>query len=184
MMMPVLHFTARLLLFAICVDSTSKCEWTVNTIIRAGSRIRRSASHSLKSLPITPFYSPSVVWSQSRRFGPNFRYHGNGGRSDVNFNGTVEIPNLWNPLLSLILRQFIQSGKLPSQWVTPVFKKGGRADPANYKPVSLIVTYIACNNNILGEANHGFRPQGKSLYWDSAAGDFSYDLLKYVDRGE
>ena len=38
------------------------------------------------------------------------------------------------PALTLISEQSIQTGKLPSQWnkawITPVFKKGARADPA------------------------------------------------------
>jgi len=50
------------------------------------------------------------------------------------------------PALTLIFEQSIQSGKLPSQWkkawITRVFKKGARSEPANYRPVSL--TSIAC----------------------------------------
>jgi len=43
----------------------------------------------------------------------HFRYHGNGGLSDVNFNVAVKLPDLKNPLfgatslaLSLVLTQF------------------------------------------------------------------------------
>ena len=79
------------------------------------------------------------------------------------------------PALTLIFEQSIQTGKLPSHWkkawITPVIKKGARAEPANYRPVSLtsiackILEHIYCShlhrhidtNNILGEANHGFR---------------------------
>jgi len=43
------------------------------------------------------------------------------------------------PALTLIFEQSIQTGKLPSQWkkawITPVFKKGARAEPTNYRPV-------------------------------------------------
>jgi len=72
-------------------------------------------------------------------------------------------------------RQSLQTGELPmpwkKAWITPVFKKGGRADPANYRPVSLTSTasklleHIFCTHIqghadqhcILGEANCGFR---------------------------
>ena len=72
-------------------------------------------------------------------------------------------------------RQSLQTGDLAiprkKAWITPVFKKGGRADPANYHPVSMTSTasnllkHIICTHIrghadwhcILGEANHGFR---------------------------
>jgi len=101
--------------------------------------------------------------------------------------------------LSLIFQQSIQSGKLPSQWkkawITPVFKKGGHIDPANYRPISL--TSIACKmlehiycshlhrhidtNNILGEASHGFRAKH---FTETQLLVTSHDLLKHVDQGK
>ena len=79
------------------------------------------------------------------------------------------------PALTAIFSQSIETGELPSHlkkaWIAPVFKKGSRAEPANYRPVSL--TSIACKtlehivcshirghadiHNILGEEHHGFR---------------------------
>ena len=75
---------------------------------------------------------------------------------------------------SLLFRQSLQTGELPIQWkkawTTPVFKKGGRADSANYRPVSLTsiasksLEHIVCmhisrghadRQCILGEDNHG-----------------------------
>ena len=68
----------------------------------------------------------------------------------------------------------LSEGKLPDQWkcanVTPLFKKGARGNPSNYRPVSL--TSIPCKvmekiirdamfshmeeNGILSEHQHGF----------------------------
>ena len=74
----------------------------------------------------------------------------------------------------------LSTGILPSDWtkagVSPLFKKGDKGDPANYRPISL--TYILCkvmehitvsnlarnfnNHQILYELQHGFREKRSS----------------------
>jgi hypothetical protein len=79
------------------------------------------------------------------------------------------------PALTKIFQQSLDSGEVPKEWreasVVPIFKKGDRHQPANYRPVSL--TSISCkllehivhsnimthfdNHNILKDNQHGFR---------------------------
>ena len=50
------------------------------------------------------------------------------------------------PVLALIFNASLHQGKLPVDWktatVVPVFKKGSRTDPVNYRPISL--TCVCC----------------------------------------
>ena len=79
------------------------------------------------------------------------------------------------PILTIIFRQSIKTGVLPSDWlsanVTAVYKKGDKHKAENYRPVSL--TSVSCKilehvisrhlhdhfdkHNILTDRNHGFR---------------------------
>ena len=50
------------------------------------------------------------------------------------------------PIMQVIFERSIKTGKLPSEWccaqVSPIFKKGDKSSPANYRPISL--TSILC----------------------------------------
>ena len=86
-----------------------------------------------------------------------------------------EAANELAPVLAFIFNLSYQSAVLPTDWlsanIAPVFKKGTRSDPANYRPISL--TSISCKimqhvvysqimsyldrNKILVHYQHGFR---------------------------
>jgi hypothetical protein len=90
-----------------------------------------------------------------------------------------ELENEIAPVLLVIYRRSLEFGEVPDDWrnanVTPIFKKGSKADPGNYRPVSL--TSVCCKilesilrdemmdhllaNNLLNTSQHGFTP-GKS----------------------
>ena len=79
------------------------------------------------------------------------------------------------PMLTHLFQQSLRDNSIPIIWkqayVTPIYKKGNRSDPKNYRPVSL--TSLVCktmehiivsqimkhleSNNILVEVQHGFR---------------------------
>ena len=92
--------------------------------------------------------------------------------------------------LHIIFRESIRQGKLPNIWkkanIVPLFKKGNRQNPLNYRPVSLtsivgkilekLIRKMWVNhlekNNMLTEGQFGFR-NGKSCVTN---------LLSYYDR--
>ena len=79
------------------------------------------------------------------------------------------------PVLTKIYQASINQGSVPSDWtkanVTPLFKKGDRSNPGNYRPISLtcvackVLEHIVCSKvmdhlesyNLLSDAQHGFR---------------------------
>ena len=79
------------------------------------------------------------------------------------------------PIIQLIFEKSLATGKLPSDWtranVSPIFKKGEKSDPSNYRPISLtcilckVMEHIIASNltahlnrhNILHDLQHGFR---------------------------
>ena len=79
------------------------------------------------------------------------------------------------PIIQLIFERSLATGELPSDWtkanVSPIFKKGDKSDPANYRPISLtcilckVMEHIIASNltqhlnkyNILYDLQHGFR---------------------------
>ena len=99
-------------------------------------------------------------------------------------------------VVTSIICQTLNQGRLPDvwrdAWVTPVFKKGGRSDPANYPPVSLtcivckLAEHILCmhirghlnNKGILKPANHGFR---KDHSCETQLFLTTHELLKHRD---
>jgi Reverse transcriptase (RNA-dependent DNA polymerase)/Endonuclease-reverse transcriptase len=94
------------------------------------------------------------------------------------------------PALQQIFEKTLNTGEVPADWkranVTPIFKKGSKAEPGNYRPVSL--TTISCkiletiirddivdhlvDNNLLEKSQHGFVP-GRSC---------ATNLIEFLDK--
>ena len=101
------------------------------------------------------------------------------------------------PILAYIYNESLAQGNVPDDWrqvnVAPVFKKGEKYDPANYRPVSL--TCICCKTlehiivsninkhlsleNILADCQHGFRSQRSC---ETQLVQFFHDMVSNLDR--
>ena len=97
--------------------------------------------------------------------------------------------------MALLYRKSLDSGTIPKDWmlgrIVPIFKKGDRQDPGNYRPVSL--TAVTCKvleslirdeihqhlsaNHLYADCQHGFRPSRScSAQLVEAFEDWSKDL--------
>ena len=97
------------------------------------------------------------------------------GPDDIPCRLLKELASELAPVLTLLFNKSLASGELPGIWkharVQPVFKKGDRSLPGNYRPISL--TCVCCKllehivtseisshlnkYNIITDAQHGFR---------------------------
>ena len=101
------------------------------------------------------------------------------------------------PMLTAIIQKSLDEKNVPNDWktalVSPVFKKGDRGKPENYRPISL--TSICCKlsehiivhemmnhldqNNILNDRQHGFR---KRRSCETQLLITTHDLAKIMNR--
>ena len=100
-------------------------------------------------------------------------------------------------VLSVIFQQSYEEGTVPSDWLTArisaIYKKGDKANPPNYRPVSLtcitctIMEHIVCSqigrhldhNNILHPNQHGFR---KGLSCETQIVDTIHELAYSINQ--
>ena len=103
------------------------------------------------------------------------------------------------PVLSLIFQQSLDRGEIPTDWrnanIVPIYKKGDRKTPSNYRPVSLtaviskmlehivvsqIMDYLD-KGNILHENQHGFRARRSC---ESQLLMTTDDIARHLDKGQ
>lgn len=97
------------------------------------------------------------------------------GPDDIKPLVLKELRNEITPVIKAIFEKSLETSQLPKDWTTarvsPLFKKGDKSDPANYRPISLtcilckVMEHIVASNlaqhlnrhDILYELQHGFR---------------------------
>ena len=105
----------------------------------------------------------------------SLKVHKAAGPDKITARVLKQLAPVISPMLTTIFRRSYETGEIPEDWrsadITPVYKKGKKSDPANYRPISL--TSIPCKlmehiitsaimkhgkrHNILYDLQHGFR---------------------------
>ncbi len=129
----------------------------------------------------------------------NLRAASAAGPDEIGPNLLQELEKELSRGLMLIYRQSFNTSTVPKNWkdanVTPIFKKGAKWDPGNYRPVSL--TSVCCKiiesivrdslmahlerNALINPSQHGFMP-GRSC--TSNLLDFFEKVTKVIDKGK
>ena len=105
----------------------------------------------------------------------NLQVHKAIGPDEIPTRLLKELADELTPIFTLFYQACLDQGTIPDDWktanVVPIFKKGDRNRPENYRPVSLTsiacktIEHIVCSNihryleahSILTDAQHGFR---------------------------
>lgn len=127
----------------------------------------------------------------------NLKVHKATGPDNVPARILKECSTAVAPILQKLFQKSLNSGTVPDDWrkanVSPVFKKGDRTLPSNYRPVSL--TSIICKQlehiivsnihkhfdrySLLSDRQHGFR-RGRSC--ETQLAGLADDLAKILDK--
>jgi len=161
-------------------------------IPEAKSRVLDGSINALTDIDITP----EIVASHIKSLKKN-KAAGEGG-DGLAFSFLREVEGVIVKPLVMIFSKSLDDGVVPYDWrvanVTPIFKKGSKKDPANYRPVRLtsqigkiferivkakIMNFLEINH-LINNSQHGFR-SGRSCLTNLL--EFMENVLQHIDEG-
>ena len=153
---------------------------------------------------LSPSIIPSISKIQIREEGVlkllvNHDPHKSAGPDEIPSFMPKSYANQLAPILTIIYQASIDQSTIPNNWtkanVTPIFKKGDKANPGNYRPISL--TCICCKilehiissqvmdnfnkHKIFSDAQHGFRTK---RFCESQLITTIHKIAQVLDQGE